>query len=771
MKVLFSFVLSLVSLTSFAQGKPLDSLVNEYTRQEGLITTYWSPEKSKLLLAVSDSLLGKPLLMVTRYLSLPANYSAYRNAGSKTAESVISFEREANKVVLKQLSYINLANEGDPIAQSVIRNNLAPILAVFEQLNTEENALLFDATDFFSKDSPGFNAVGETEKKNFKIGSLDSKRSFINQARSFPLNTEITHTLTYPAAAAPRSNRSETLSFQLNHSIIALPENPMATREIDHRVGWFSLEQYNYSSDALKSDNYRIAARWKLEPKDKEAYFSGELSEPVKPIVFYLDPATPLKWRPYFKKGIEDWNGPFEKAGFKNAIIAKDPPTKEEDPDFSPEDVRYSVVRYVASTTRNATGPSVKDPRSGEIIESDVIWYHNHLRSYRNRYLLETGAANEKARTLNTPEEEIGEMMRRVIAHEVGHALGLPHNMKASSAYPVDSLRSGTFTQKMGIAATIMDYARYNYVAQPGDKGIRFVRQMGPYDDYAIEWGYRYFENAEEETKWLKRFVDERSLNPVYQFGYGSNDPNAQTENIGDDPVKASAYGLSNLKIVAKNLEQWTTEDGATYDDLKELYMELIGVYRRYIYHVVSVVGGVNETLVVKGQAAIPYKNVDKKKQKEALAALNEQLFKTQKWLFEPSLISKFEGDGHLDLISNLQKAALYRLMNTDRLNRMLSTTVTLEGDGLNPHELIESLAQGLIYKNSQPDLLERNLQLAFIECSKELLADDKVHVEIKSGVFKQNESLKKWLKKQERSSNSSLSGHFGYALKRLTTE
>jgi hypothetical protein len=771
MKVLFSFVLSLVSLTSFAQGKPLDSLVNEYTRQEGLITTYWSPEKSKLLLAVSDSLLGKPLLMVTRYLSLPANYSAYRNAGSKTAESVISFEREANKVVLKQLSYINLANEGDPIAQSVIRNNLAPILAVFEQLNTEENALLFDATDFFSKDSPGFNAVGETEKKNFKIGSLDSKRSFINQARSFPLNTEITHTLTYPAAAAPRSNRSETLSFQLNHSIIALPENPMATREIDHRVGWFSLEQYNYSSDALKSDNYRIAARWKLEPKDKEAYFSGELSEPVKPIVFYLDPATPLKWRPYFKKGIEDWNGPFEKAGFKNAIIAKDPPTKEEDPDFSPEDVRYSVVRYVASTTRNATGPSVKDPRSGEIIESDVIWYHNHLRSYRNRYLLETGAANEKARTLNTPEEEIGEMMRRVIAHEVGHALGLPHNMKASSAYPVDSLRSGTFTQKMGIAATIMDYARYNYVAQPGDKGIRFVRQMGPYDDYAIEWGYRYFENAEEETKWLKRFVDERSLNPVYQFGYGSNDPNAQTENIGDDPVKATAYGLSNLKIVAKNLEQWTTEDGATYDDLKELYMELIGVYRRYIYHVVSVVGGVNETLVVKGQAAIPYKNVDKKKQKEALAALNEQLFKTQKWLFEPSLISKFEGDGHLDLISNLQKAALYRLMNTDRLNRMLSTTVTLEGDGLNPHELIESLAQGLIYKNSQPDLLERNLQLAFIECSKELLADDKVHVEIKSGVFKQNESLKKWLKKQERSSNSSLSGHFGYALKRLTTE
>jgi hypothetical protein len=764
MRNTFTFALIAFSFFAHAQKKTIDSLTIDYRADKGILTTYFNPEKGKLLLAINDSVLEKPLLMVTRYVKLPANYSAYRNAGSKTAESVISFELKEGKLLLRQLSYVNLAEDADPIAQSVVQNNLPPILGVFEKMNSEEGFHLVDVSDFFSKDSPGFNAVGETEKKNYKIGSLDSKRSFVDRVKSFPRNIEITHTLTYPAAAAPRSNRSETLSFQLNHSIIALPEKPMKSRTVDHRVGWFSLEQYNYSSEALKSDNYRIASRWNLVPKDKEAYARGELVEPIQPIVFYLDPATPTKWRPYFKKGIEDWKGPFEKAGFKNAIIAKDPPSKEEDPDFSPEDVRYSVVRYVASTTRNATGPSVKDPRSGEIIESDVIWYHNHLRSYRNRYLLETGAANEKARTLNTPEEEIGEMMRRVIAHEVGHALGLPHNMKASSAYPVDSLRSGSFTQKMGIAATIMDYARYNYIAQPGDENIRFVRQMGPYDDYAIEWGYRYFESDTAEKKWLKDFVDAHSLNPIYQFGSRGNDPNAQTENIGDDPVKATAYGLSNLKIVAENLEEWTTQDGQTFDDLQELYMELIGVYRRYIYHVVALIGGVNETRIVKGQEAIPYYNVSVQKQREALASLDQNLWKTQTWLLEPELISRFENEGHLDLIANLQKAALYRILNQERLNTMLSTQLTVMGQGLEPSELIASLATSIVITKEQPDLLERQLQIAFIERSKELLEDEKTHSDIRAALNQTNQNIERWLRKQKNASSETLKNHFRFA-------
>ncbi|MCB0847830.1 MAG: zinc-dependent metalloprotease, partial [Bacteroidetes bacterium] len=315
------------------------------------------------------------------------------------------------------------------------------------------------------------------------------------------------------------------------------------------------------------------------------------------------------------RQGIEDWNVAFEAAGFKNAIIAKDPPSKEEDPEFSPEDARYSVVRYVATTTRNATGPSVSDPRTGEIIESDIIWYHNHLRSYRNRFMLETGAANPNARTLDTPEEEIGEMMRRVISHEIGHALGLPHNMKASSAYPVDSLRSGTFTREYGIATTIMDYARYNYVAQPGDENIRFVRQLGPYDLYAIEWGYRVIPNAktsEEEKTTLSNWIKKHEGDPVYMFGSGRGgiDPTSQTENIGDDNVKASTYGLENLKIVAANLIAWTTEEGESYEELDELYGELGGVWSRYIGHVVPNIGGVYETHKMAGQEGPVYQPV-----------------------------------------------------------------------------------------------------------------------------------------------------------------
>jgi len=714
--------------------KSIASVTEKMTADPGMLTTYVSDEQ-KLYFELHDSLLGQPLLMVTRLAQLPGNFSAYTNAGSKTAQQVVYFEKVGKTIYLRQQSYTNTAQPSDPIALSVNQNNYSPILAGFDIENTEEkDRFLIDVTTFFMDDSPGFNIIMSYQRDDYKIGSVDKKRSRIDSAKSFPQNTEVRHTLTFSARKAPRGNSAQTLSFQVNHSIIALPKDPMTVRYEDPRVGWFTLKKYDYSAPDLKAKDYTIIRRWRLEPKDKEAYARGELVEPIKPIVYYLDPATPMVWRPYFKKGVEDWNQAFEKAGFKNAIRAMDPPTAEEDPDFSPEDVRYSTVRYVASTTRNAVGPSVSDPRTGEILESDIIWYHNHLRSYRNRYLLETGAANPSARTLNTPEEEIGEMMRRVIAHEIGHALGLPHNMKASSAYPVDSLRSGAFTQKMGIATTIMDYARYNYVAQPGDTGIRFVRQMGPYDDYAIEWGYRYFKenDPDYEKEVLKEIVDKKSLDPLYMFGSRGNDPNTQTENIGDDPVKASSYGLKNLKIVAENLETWTTPTGASYDDLRELYGELIGVYRRYIYHVVTIVGGVYETLMVQGQDALPYQNVSAEKQREALAFLNTHLWRTQGWLFSPSMISKFERNGILQRITDLQKAALYRIISPRTLNNMLSQENTLAGNPLKVKALLQILQTDLVANNPLKTVSDRELQKNYVHRILELAEDEELTPEIR---------------------------------------
>ena len=750
--------------------KSIDSLTHEMEKKEGLLTIY--RKENKLFFELQDSLLHKEFLMVTRYSQLPSFFGAYINAGSKTSEQLIQFEKKDNLILLTQRSTINIAEDGDPIQISVNKNNFPPILGAFKIENKEPNRYLIAVGKFFNSNSPGFNLIPDSAKKDNNIGGIDAKRSFIDEVNAYPKNVEITHTLTFSTSKATRTNPTKTISMQVNHSVIALPDKPMKLRYADPRVGWFSLKKYDYSSSALKSDEIKLIRRWRLEPTDSVAYAKGFLVSPKKPIVYYLDPATPLKWRPYFKKGIEDWNAAFEKAGFKNAIIAKDPPTIEEDPEFNPEDIRYSTVRYVASTTRNAIGPSVSDPRTGEILESDIIWYHNHLRSYRNRYLLETGAANPKARTLDTPEEEIGEMMRQVIAHEVGHALGLPHNMKASSAYPVDSLRSGSFTQKNGIATTLMDYARYNYVAQPGDKNIRFVRQLGPYDHYAIEWGYRYFQKmtAKEIQSKLKAFVNARSLNPIYQFGSGGNDPNSQTENIGDDPVLASDYGLKNLKIVAENLDSWTTPKGATYDDLKELYIEMISVYRRYVYHVLSIVGGVEETLILKGQGVTPYQNVKEASQKRALQFLNQYLWSAPEWLLSKSLLSKIKPANWLQRIENLQKAALYRLLSPKKLNQMLAAQETLAESGLAVEQLLSELQNAILLSKDNPDLLDRNLQKNLLNRYIELVKDSTLNVEVK-GLIQSNMILLKKYFKKKKTSNTILKAHYTFCYEQLAKE
>lgn len=725
------------------KGKESASIVNKnktnvYTdfiskgtkTDEGLFKVH--ENKEKFFYEIPKFYLGEEMLLVTRIKELPAGLGGgYVNAGSKINTQVIVWEQYKNKILLKVKSYNAIANDSLPISKSVKANNLEPIIYAFDikSQNIDSTAVLIDITKFFSTDVKEITALPSFYRKTYKVKKLDTSRSFINSINSYPKNIEVVQDFTFESDMPPSNKRTNTITIRINQSMILLPKNPMMSRVYDKRVGYFSIGNVDYNSEALKADSKKYIKRWRLEPTDENAYNRGELVEPKKPIIYYLDPATPKKLRKYIKQGVDDWQKVFETAGFKNAIMAKMPPTKAEDPEFSMEDVRYSSIRYVASTTRNAVGPSVSDPRSGEILESDIIWYHNHLRSYRNRYLIETGAANPSARTLNTSDKEIGEMMRMVIAHEVGHALGLPHNMAASFAYPTDSLRSGSFTQKNGIAATIMDYARYNYVAQPGDKNIRFIRQLGPYDHYAINWGYRKIakiNKPDDEVVILNKWIEEKANNPVYRFGGQRFDPSAQTEGIGNDQVKSSTYGIKNLKIVAKNLTKWTSDQTNNYEDLSELYGELLSVWGRYVGHVAGNIGGVYEFNKKPSQAGEIYIHTTKSKQKESLNWLQKNVFETQNWLLDKDILNKIDEVGYSEMMTKYQNRFLKILLNTKTLKSLIDAEV-IQKNNYAAIDMVGDLRRGIfseikIIKNV--DLHRRNLQKSFINRMSRLMKD-----------------------------------------------
>ena len=702
--------------------RPYDQVITAAAKSErGVLAVHKVADR--YFFEIDNAMLGRDFLLVSRISGVPAGSGGFQSAGSSLSERMVRWEKRDNNMLLKSISVDSYADEETPIAKSVAQNNFAPILASFPiaAFGANNTTSVVDVTEFFAGDTPAVSGVSTAQRRTYGVSRFDTARSFISDIRSFPTNVEVRHVQTFAATEGPGDRAGGTISLEMRQSIVLLPKEPMTPRHFDPRVGYFTVDRVNYGLDQQKATTETFIARWRLEPRDPAAYARGELVDPIKPIVYYIDPATPTKWRKYVKDGVEEWQKVFEKAGFKNAIIAKDPPTKAQDPDWDPDDARVSMIRWAASLVRNAVGPHTSDPRTGEIINSEITWYHNHMRSYRNWLMMETGAANPAAQSLEMPEDLMGETMRQVIAHETGHALGLQHNMVASSSFPVESLRDPKFTSVYGVSATIMDYARQNYIAQPGD-GLQtkdFIRRVGPFDDFAINWGYRVLPNtktADDEKSTLNGWITNQTGRFPYRFvpgEYGGMDPRSQTEDLGDDPVRASTYAVMNYKRMIPSLIKWTTSPGDDYADLQEIYTEALGRWGGYMGHVAQLIAGVTVDLKTADQAGAVYAVVPKARQQAALAFLNENVFVTPEWL-QPASISALIGPSPLPA---RQIAVLNNVLSNARLGRL----ETIEKfDQTKAWPLAEYFAEvrRLIWQTPQgttPDANRRGLQRAYV--------------------------------------------------------
>jgi len=706
-------------------------ITKEAVSDSGLFTVH--KVEDDYFYEIPDSLFNREMLMVTRIAKTATGIGF---GGGKANTQVLRWEKKNKKVLLRVVSHEIFAADSLPIHEAVSNSNFEPVLFSFDvkTINKDSTATVVQVNDLFSDDVQALGLPGYY-RESYKVRNVDKGRGYIESLKSFPLNIESRHVKTYNAGNPPSNESVGSITVEMSNSMVLLPKVPMERRYFDRRVGWFARGQVDYGLDAQESKTVRYLDRWRLEvkPEDEAKFKAGELVEPKKQIVYYIDRATPKKWIPFIKEGIEDWQVAFEAAGFKNAIIAKEAPTKEEDPDWSPEDVRYSTVRYLASPIPNANGPHVSDPRSGEILESDINWYHNVMTLLRNWYFVQTAAKNPEARGVAFKDKIMGRLIRFVSSHEVGHTLGLPHNMGSSVAYPVDSLRSKSFTDKYGTAPSIMDYARFNYVAQPGDGDVSMMPNIGVYDKYSIKWGYRPILDKEgmEEKPILDQWILEHAGDPLYRFGaqqWSVVDPSSQTEDLGDDAVKASNYGIENLKRIIPNLISWTSEDGKDYDDLETLYGQVLTQFNRYMGHVSNNIGGVyqyNKTYDQEGAVFIP---VPKERQEESMQFLQDQLFTTPEWMIDNNILNKIENNGNVERIRGLQVRTLENVLDFGRLGRMIENETLNGKEAYTLTEMMNDLRSGIfseLRSGKKIDTYRRNLQRAYVDRLKYLLTEE----------------------------------------------
>jgi hypothetical protein len=719
------------------QIRPYDRVITKEAKtDDGLFTVHRIGDR--LFYEIPKDKLGRELLWVSQIAktTLGAGYG-----GQAAGNRVVKWERRGDRILLRSVSYDVVADPTSPIAKAVEAANNDPIVMAFNVEAEKDGNPVIDVTRLFTTDVTEFSGRTRVGARTF-----DTSRSFVDRAVSFPENIEVeaTHTYNNPPAEAGGGRggpapgpgggrgRAQTLrpgshSVVMHYSMVLLPEKPMQPRLFDERVGYFSTSMMVYSADEQRAPQRRFITRWRLEKKDPNA----ALSEPVKPITYYIDPATPKKWVPYLKAGVESWKTAFEAAGFKDAIVAKDAPTPQEDPDWSAEDARYSVIRWLPSTIENASGPHIHDPRSGEILETDIQFYHNVMNLARNWYFVQVGALDPRAQKLPLPDDLMGKLIQYVAAHEVGHTLGFQHNMKASSMYSLAQVRDAKWVHENGHTPTLMDYSRFNYVAQPEDRiaAEDLIPKIGPYDKWATMWGYKPIAGAttpEAEKKTLDEWSKQQDATPWLRFtteGSAGTDPGELTEAVGDeDAVLATTLGLKNLEKVAGMLMTATaTKSGEPYSDLEEVYGRVLGQWSLEMNHVAAIVGGYNSQQKHVGQTGVRFKLIPRAKQEAAVKFLVDNAFKPPKWALNEEILRRIEPVGVLDRIESSQGRVLNSLLSSGRINRLVEQEALDGAAAYAPLDFLADVRKGVFSEvygaTAQPvDAYRRNLQRAYIE-------------------------------------------------------